>query len=324
MNALERLQALGQIDLGAAVEAMGFPLWSVQREIATATSQHRARVAVPSANASGKSFLAARLALAFYNTYTPGVPCNTCNGPCRGSKVVTTASKYEHLQHVFWTEMRAAYAQMIARGIPIPGRMGIGQSLILDDGPDHFIIGNSPKNAEAFQGYHAAHKLILGDEATSLDDEIQQGIVGLLASGDSRLLLIFNPTTPDTYAAMECRSPRTRVIKIDAWSTPHFTGEDIPPGANLITPDFLEELKDKGMGPGTYEWTTRVMADFWDAGQDALVALPWYDRAVGALASSEGTRVLGVDLAPYGDSENVIAFREGQVLRSITAHPAMR
>lgn len=273
---------------------------------------------------SGKTFLAARLALAFFNTYTPGIPCAICEGPCRGCKVITTASKFEHLQHVFWTELRLSYAEMQRRGIPLPGRMGIGQSLILDDGPDHFIIGHSPKAAEGFQGYHAAHKLILGDEATSLDEEMQSGMVGLLASGDSRLMLIFNPTTPDTYAAMECRSPRTQVIKIDAWSTPHFTGEEVPAGANLITPDFLEELKSKGMGPGSLEWVTRVQADFWDTGEDALIALPWYDRSVGALASADGTRVLGIDLAPYGDSENVIAFRSGQALRSLTAFPAMR
>jgi hypothetical protein len=152
---------------------------------------------------------------------------------------------------------------------------------------------------------------------------VAHGVTGLLASGDSRLVLIFNPTTPDTWAAQETRSPRTEVIKITAWDTPHFTSEAVPPGANLITPEFLEELQDKGMGPGTYEWTTRVCADFWELGDDVLVPGQLYDQATGA-GFADGARCLGVDLAPYGSDENIIAFRDGTSLRDLRAYPSMR
>lgn len=325
MNARDRLRQLGQLDLGAWVEAAtGREIWSIQRRIGAATSKRRARVAVPSCNASGKTFLAARLALAFYDAYTPGTPCPSCGpGGCRGSKILTTSSKAEHLRDALWAEMRLAYLELKDRGIELPGVMARGQNLRLEEGPNHFIVGYSPNHAEGFQGFHAPHKLILGDEATSLDAQMQQGITGLLATGDSRLLLIFNPTTDDTYAALECRSPRTEVIKITAWDTPAFTGEPMPDGANLTTPEWLEELKDKGMGPGTYEWTTRVLADFWTIGDDVLIAADLYDRA-GATPIIEGTRALGIDLAPYGTDENVIAVRDGNALVSLKAYPAMR
>lgn len=323
-DARTRLRQLGQLDLGAWVEAAtGRELWSVQRRIAAAVSKRRARVAVPSCNASGKTFSAAQLVLAFYDSYTPGTPCIQCGGPCGGAKVLTTSSKLEHLRDNLWGEIRTAYYALENKGIIIPGKMSQGNNLRLESQPNHFLIGLSPNHAEGFQGFHSPHKLILGDEATSLDAQMQQGITGLLATGDSRLALIFNPTTDDTYAALECRSPRTEVIKIRAWDTPHFTGEPVPPGSNLTTPEWIEELKDKGMGPGTYEWTTRVEADFWTQGDDVLISPDNFDKA-DAAPHVEGTRALGIDLAPYGSDENIIAYRDGNALTKMKAFPAMR
>jgi phage terminase large subunit len=319
-----RLRMAGQIDLGAYVEAgTGSGLWSVQRRIATATSAYRARVAVPSCTASGKTWLAGRLALAFFDAYTPGTPCRDCDGPCGGSIVITLASTFEHLRDVLWGEIRTAAAQLANRGILIPGRMGVGQTLRLDDGPNHFIFGASPREAERLQGFHAAHILVLGDEATALPEEVTQGLVSSLATGDARLLLIFNPTTPDTWAAQQTRSGRTTTIKIAAWDTPLFSGEETPAGSYLLTPDYLEELKAAGMGPGTYDWTTKVEAEFWDLSDDALVPEAWYDRALQS-EPVPGVRSLGVDLAPYGSNENVIAFRDGNCIVDVRAYPSMR
>lgn len=321
-SARDRLRLVGQGDLGKHIEvSTGKKLWTIQRRIAKAVSVPRARVTAPSCNASGKTHLAGRIALAFYDAFTPGSPCYICKGPCRGSKIITTSSKWEHLHDNLWGELRMAYPNMVDR-VGFNGRLLPGD-LRLDDGPDHFIMGQSADKAEGFQGYHAAHKLIIGDEATALSEPVAQGITSLLASGDSRLLLIFNPTTPDTYAARMSRSAGFENIKITAWDTPNFTGEEVPEGANLISQRFLDELEAQGMGPGTYEWTTRVCADFWDMADDALIALPWvqsaYDRQ-----SVEGTRALGVDMATYGTNENVITYRDGNEIVWQRIYPAMR
>ena len=321
-NDRQRLRRLGQGDLGAWIEiAGGHQLWSIQHEISTSVSQVRSRTAVPSCNASGKTHLAARLALAFFDSFTPGTPCDWCGGPCRGAKVITTSSKKEHLEDNLWGEIRLFLPQVEAR-IGMDGRIMPRQTEYVHM-HNHFIIGQTADTAEGFQGYHAAHKLIIGDEATSVTDEVSQGITGLLASGDSRLLLIFNPTTDDTYAARQTRSGGTNTIKITAFDTPAFTGEDVPEGSNLITPRFLEELEDQGMGPGSYEWTTRVMAEFWGMGDDTLISEEWYQKAL-KTPQFVGTRQLGVDIAPYGTSENVIAYRNGNVVEKIETFPAMR
>ena len=59
----DQLRVAGQQNLGTWIEAAtGNEIWSIQHEVATALSVPRAKVAVPSCNASGKTFLAARLA----------------------------------------------------------------------------------------------------------------------------------------------------------------------------------------------------------------------------------------------------------------------
>lgn len=321
---------IGQADLGAWIEiATGRKLWSIQHRICQALSKPGAQVAVPSCNSSGKTHLAGRIALAFFDAFQPGTPCPICesNGltGCAGSKVITTSSKWEHLRDNLWGELRTAYAQ-VARRVGYPGKLYQGD-LRLEVGPRNFIIGQSSNTAEGMQGYHQAHKLILGDEATSVDDEVQAAITGLLASGDARLLLIFNPTTDDTFAAKVARADTTETIKIRVWDTPNFTGEPVPEGANLATQAWLDLLESRGMGPGTYEWTTRVEADFWTLGEGVLIPSEWVDRNVrpGSNRDEEmGIVQLGVDLASYGTDENVIAIRWGKDLVDLRAYPSMR
>lgn len=324
MDSRTRLRMLGMIDLGGWIEAgAGEELWSVQRRIGRAASGYRTQVAVPSCVASGKTYLAARLALAFYDTYTPGTPCKVCGGPCGGSRVITVSSKHEHLRDILWAELRSAHESLRRRGLVIPGRMGVGQTLRLDDGPKHLMVGTSPRNPEGLQGVHLPHLLVIGDEATALPDEVTEGLISSLATGDARMLLIFNPTTDDTWAAQQCKSGRTEVIRITAFDTPHFTGEPIPSGSLLIDQNTLDDLIKAGMGPGTYEWATKVEAEFWGQGSDLLVPELWYDRNR-AVQPVYGVRQMGIDLAPYGSNENVIAFRDGNALTAVKAFPAMR
>lgn len=327
----ERVRLLGQLDLGASIEVgTGEELWSKQREIATALSQFRAKVAVPSCNASGKTYLAGRLAVAFFCAYTPGTPCVQCDptgtrGGCRGSKVICTSSKEGHLRDNLFGEIRANYPKWRDRGIVVPGKLWEADLRLENIPGQHFIIGQSASSAEGMQGYHAAHKLIIGDEATSVDEDVQLAITRLLASADSRILLIYNPTTPDTYASRMAHGGGFERITITAWDTPAFTHEHMPEGANLISPAYLQDLRDQGDGEGTFTWVTSVEARDWDLGDDVLVPTDFYDNAiVESRTLGSGQRQLGVDIASYGSDENVIAVRDGIQLVDLIPLPAMQ
>jgi hypothetical protein len=303
--------------------ATGEQWWSIQRKIGRGLSAVRAKLAVPSCNASGKTWLAARLGLAFYEAFVPGTPCVLCGGPCGGAKVISLSSKEQHLRDNLWGEVRAAYAKMDRRGMAPVGTLYPGDLRLESITGKHYFIGQTATAEEGIQGAHAAHKLIIGDEATAVSEGVSKGITSLMASGDTRLLLIFNPTTPDTYAAQMSRSEKVETIRITAFDTPHFTGEPVPEGSNLITPAFLEELQAQGMGPGSYEWTTRVLAEFWDVADDVLIKGDWFDAAL-TRPPDLGVIQIGVDIASYGTSENVIAVRRGNELVSLKTFPAMR
>lgn len=326
----DQLRQLGQANLGAWIEvATGNELWSIQHEVTTALSVPRAKVAVPSCNASGKTFLAARVALAFYDAYTPGAPCVQCDpdgtkGGCRGSKILTTSSKETHLKDNLWGEIRMAIAAIANNGIELPGYLPPADTFLDHLAGEHFIRGQVATKEEGFQGYHAAHKLIIGDEATSVSEDVARGITSLTATADTRILLIFNPTTPDTYAARMTRSESYKTIRITAYDTPNFTKEHVPVGSNLTTPAFLEDLMQQGMGPGSYEWTTRVLAEFWDMGDDTLIPEGWVGTAKNTPPWQIGAVALGIDLAPYGTSESTIAVRRGDNLVNLVAEGAGR
>jgi hypothetical protein len=324
------LRELGQQDLGKWImAARNLELWSKQRKILTALSKPRAKLVVPSTNASGKTFLAANAVIAFYDAFTPGTYCLQCDpfgnkGGCRGCKVLTTSSKEIHLKDNLWGEIRMALADLARQGIEIPGVLAEADTLLIDSWGNHFIRGQVATKEEGFQGYHAAHKLIVGDEATSVGRDVARGINSLMATADTRLLLIFNPTTNDTYAADMSRSERSQVIRITAFDTPHFTDEHVPEGSNLTTPEYLEDLIAQGMGPGSYEWTTRIEAQFWDQGEDVLIPPGWVHAAKARAPLVLGTVGMGIDLAPYGNAEAAIGVRRGDNLVDLKAYPSMR
>jgi phage terminase large subunit len=326
----EELRRLGQVDLGAWITAAReLELWTKQEEVLSGLSVPRAKLVVPSTNASGKTFLAANAVIAFYDAYTPGTPCVQCDpdgtkSGCRGCKVLTTSSKEIHLKDNLWGEIRMALADLARRGIEIPGQLAEADTLLIDSWGNHFIRGQVATKEEGFQGYHAAHKLIVGDEATSVGQDVARGITSLMATADTRLLLIFNPTTNDTYAANMARSERCQVIRITAFDTPHFTGEHVPEGSNLTTPEFLEDLIAQGQGPGSYEWTTRIEAQFWDQGEDVLIPPGWVHQAKQRDPLVIGTVALGIDLAPYGTAESAIAVRRGDNLVDLKVSNSMR
>lgn len=323
VSARDALRQLGQVNLADSIRILtGEELWNKQDEIATAMSAPGAQVVVPSCFASGKTWLAARIALAFYDAFTPGVHCDICNGPCGGAKVITTSTKEEHLVDNLWGEIRMAWPKLMDRH-GFEGRLWPAETRIESAG-NHFITGLVATRPEGFQGYHAAHVLVVADEATALSPEVAAGISGLLASGDARLLLILNPTDGTTYAAAKARSPRTTTIKITAFDTPNFTKEHVPEGAHLITKEYLDDLVLEGSGPGSYEWTTRVLAEFWNLTDDTLIADGWYEDARTGLLIPGGSRSVGIDIASYGSAESVIALRDGLALAEVRPFNAGR
>lgn len=312
----------------------GVRFWPKQIEILQAVAVPNSVVAVPSCFSSGKTFVAGGVVNWFHECFEP-------------SKVMTTSTDEDHLKLLLWGEIRSlrSRARIPLRGQPAPAAM------YMESGPNHFALGRVPRSKESFQGWHSTDIMLVGDEATSIEQGMAEGIRGILASGNARELLIFNPTNANTYAADVTERPSTTVIRIRAWDTPHFAhmtareiGErfniappenheavepiEVPPGSALLEPRALDVMLEDGHGPGTYAWQTKVEAEFWTQGANLLIVRQEYDRADvtrgGGNPGRDGALQIGIDFAPYGDAENVIGARRGNRVIHLKGFPAMR
>lgn len=327
LRVMRRMIEAGRMDI-AMQAAFDLELWSIQKKIARALSKPRARVAVPSCNSSGKTAFAGAAALTFYAAFPD-------------AKVITTAAREDQLRDNLWGEIRRWHSQ---RTIDFPGFVPASGMSIRDG--SRLLTGISPARPEGIKGYHSPHVLVVVDEASYLEDSMAGAIATLLASGDARLLLIFNPSDSNTFAAEACESGAYDVIPIPGWDTPGLSKisneevkarwgveldhlrkprtEPVPKGAELITPEYLDELLASGKGPGTYDWETSVEAKFWAQGLDVLVSRAMYDAARKTAPAPNDQIVFGVDLASYGDSESVVAVRKGNELIDIYARDGWR
>jgi hypothetical protein len=327
-SALRKLADAGRLDV-AAQAAFDADLWSIQKRIFRAMSKPRARVAVPSCNSSGKTALAGLLAPTFYACYDD-------------AKVVTTSAREDQLRDNLWGEIRRWHSQ---RQFDFPGHVPPAGMRVQEG--NRLMTGLSPAKPEGVKGYHSPHVLVVIDEAAALDDMMAGAINTLTASGDARVLAIFNPSDSNTWAAEICEATDAwEVIPIPAWDTPllarmsneeiaerwkisHLSStrqtkaEPIPRGAELISPHYLDQLIAESKGPGSFDWETSVEARFWAAGLDVLVSRASYDLSRSWNPSGDQV-VMGVDLASYGDSESVVAVRRGNKLIEVFAQDGWR
>ena len=335
-SALARAVQKGRQDGVWFIEnVLGETLWEDQKEIASSVLDARnSRTAVRSCHSSGKTFLAARIALAFSMMYPK-------------SRVISTAPTFNQVSRLLWTEIRAACAKLPELGATINNTELIWS-------PDHFMVGLSTDDADRFVGHHADHILVLLDEGPGVRPEIWEATIGLLAGGDARMLVIGNPTEASGpfHDCFHSQSDRWNTFHIDAMKTPNLrdigelsdeamvehllglTDEELDdnPFPYLTTKRFvLEAAQTFGVGSGP--WLSRVKGDFPTEGSSTLVSLPWIEKAIERYENEEETNAwlktlepdhnahslfdkhdwqIGIDVAGPGSDETVVAVRQGR------------
>lgn len=279
-------------------EVLGVHFYSRQREIIEAVRDHE-RTAVKAGNAVGKTVAAACLILAWL-----------AGGP--GSVVVSTSATERQLKQVLWRETRRRYRA--ARGF-FEGAVVTDTEVRLRE--DWFATGFSTDTAEAMQGIHAERVLVVVDEASGVDEAIFDAIEGLLAGGDARVLLIGNPlrTSGSFYDSFHSKRDEWRCITVDAFSTPNFTGEEVPRAVrkNLVTRKWVKRIEQRDAGPNTY--LVKVLGEFPSQQDDAVVARTDLEQAQTQTLEPGLPLLVGVDVARFGSDETVLALREGNRIR---------
>lgn len=287
-------------------------VWSKQADVMRAVRDHRL-VAVQSAHGVGKSHLASRLALWFLDVHPP-----------RDTIVVTSAPTAHQISAVLWRYIRHGHETG-----HLPGYITQGQ--VPEWKIDGNLVGFGRRPADhqqsAFQGMHAAHLLVILDEAGGIPKWLWDSADSLMSGQeDQHLLAIGNPDDNSAHFARVCTTePNWTRFRISAFDSPNYTGETTPPeiAKLLVGPAYVEDKRAR-WGENSPLWKVKVLGEFVDS-EDGLIPLSWV-RAANArwhtwhdagAREVGGRRIIGVDVARYGEDATCLALREGDVIREI-------
>lgn len=306
-------------------------IWGMQARILESVRDNR-RTAVKSCHASGKTFISACCALWWVTTHADGI-------------VVTTAPTWTQVEKLLWGEIRSSISNARVSYPKV-------NTTELKLGEKNYAIGISTNEANRFSGFHSGRVLIILDEAPGVRQEVWEGIQGLRAGGDVRLLAIGNPVDVGGtfHDAFTGNRSQWATHTINAFDTPNlqrtsleFTdarGEvnKLGSGPNLL--ELSEEDLDKASRPYlcTRRWVkemfeewgpthpffqSRVLGEFPSEGDDVLIPLSWMEKLPKETPKEvSGTRpVAGLDVAGPGDAETVLYVRIGQKIVLCKAWP---
>lgn len=280
-----------------------FDPWERQVEIAE-TVAHFNKVAVRSCHDSGKTAIAARLALWFLFTHRPSI-------------VVSTAPTFLQVQELLWREIAAGYH---ASTMPLGGKLY--QTPLLEIGDRWFAIGLKPeeRQPERFQGFHSENILFIADEASGVPESIFEAADGILTTANAKELLISNPTrlSGRLYDAFHSKSHLYKTIHIDGLETPNITaGENVRP--YLITAQYIKEMIER-YGEDSDQYRVKVRGEFPRAEERSLIPLEWVEMAVAKVmpvSIAIPSKVVAVDPARFGGDETAVIYREGDTVKDI-------
>jgi hypothetical protein len=273
-----------------------FDSWEKQREIVDAVFKH-SRVAVASCTSSGKTAIAARIALAFLVAY----PYST---------VLTTAPSWEQVKVNLWKEIHVAYQES---KFPLGGELNVAS---LSFNKDWYAAGFSTNDASNVLGRHADHVLVILDDAPGIEQPIFDAVQNALAGGGKMtVLMLGNPfvSSGEFHNAFHAGAAQWHKIHMSAEDTPNFkAGKVVKSG--LITRQWVEDRRAR-WGEASSLFRAFVLGQFPTQGTDTLIPLDWVLAAQKRWKERRepvaGDRTIGVDVARFGSDDSVISERVG-------------
>lgn len=319
-------------------EVLGSKLWSAQIEIARSVFENKT-TAVKTCNAVGKSYVAARIAIAYLMLYPASI-------------VVTTAPTWRQVTDILWREIATA----VKRSKYKLTEKEVNQAG-LSLNTDWYAVGLSTKYPENFFGYHADRILVIVDEAGGVDEPIFKGVKAITPNRNARILYIGNPTDPSgTFFEVfdETKPLPVKRFTISAFDSPNLKANginDVDKLLEVFTPpegvDIAEHIKqvnttlqlpypqliDPSMvyeryyewGIDSPAWQALIMGQFPTQAESALIPMNLVMRAMdfgraanpkeAAEASGwniqDGEIAYGHDSARFGNDLHVLTPRDG-------------
>lgn len=289
-------------------------LWSKQKEICDSVAENR-YTGVKACHGPGKSYTAARL-IAWW--LDPTVH------ELGSALAVTTAPTWPQVQAILWRELRRAH-----RKAQLPGRITLDCHWYMGEGKSDeelIAMGRKPSDYDenAFQGLHAEHILVVLDEGSGIPSSLWVAVETLMTNEHARMLAIGNPDDPSSDFAKKCKiwekEEDCNVIRISAFDTPNFTGEEVPDDvAAALTSQTWVNDRRKDWGEDSVLWTSRVEGEFPEMSDDYLISPAMLQRAYGINLSGYEHGRYGIDVARKGSAKSEMYRNRGGQIRHVAS-----
>ena len=304
---------------------LGINLWPIQAAIAHSVRDND-RTVVKACHSSGKTLLAAVLALWWLAAFEDGI-------------VVTTAPTDLQVKTLLWGEITKLISTSVYP-FPVPHQ----KEIRFPNHPGRFGLGFATSVTQnnqgvRFQGFHG-HILIILDEAPGVHPAIWEAIRGIRAGGTVHVLALGNPTINSGPFFDSFGKDRANIntYTISAFDTPNLMGLDINALKKMAKerPDLLAKnkrpyLTTRGwvlecfeeLGPEHPSYQSRVLGQFPKQSDSSLLSLAWLEMAKlrDWRAKEHNNVVVGIDVAGPGEDETVLAARDGCDFLGIDAYP---
>ena len=298
-------------------QILGVELWDHEIMILRSIQRYT-RTAVKACHGIGKTFTLAVVTLWWLARYPDGI-------------VLTTSPTQRQVRTQLWFEIHR-----LARSAQVPYPK-IKTTELKFRGENNYAIGFSTDRGANFQGYHGNHVLIIADEAPGLEAGVFDAIAGTMAGGKVHIVMAGNPTVPAGafYDAFTKDRGLWNCFSLSAFDSPNLKGIDLDqllamdpaeggpldqnPVTYLVSRRWVYEQRQSwfhGTESNSPIWQSRVMAQFPDQAQNALIKQVWLERAKqraldNAVENSRGPLVAGVDVGG-GHAETVVYICESK------------
>lgn len=259
-------------------------------------------VAMFSGVGTGKSYLAAGIALWFFDCFDDAV-------------VVTVAPKRDQLELNLWKEIHRLH------GVWPVGEITTLDVLKFPPSREWVITGfvagvrASEEIATKAQGFHAEHMLVIFEETPGIDSALTSAFENTCTAKHNLILALGNPDHSLDGLSQFAKQEHVRRVRVSSLDHPNVVlGRDEVPGAQSQT--GIRRLANK-YGEGHPMYNARVRGIVPEQATDALIQLQWCDDAVKRGREIEFTEeffkgkrlALGVDVARSDSGDKAAVSR---------------
>jgi hypothetical protein len=179
----------------------------------------------------------------------------------------------------------------------------------------------SENNSQAFAGTHEqAGTMVLFDEASEVGDKIWEVTDGAMTTPYALWLCFGNPTR-NVGRFYECFGKR-RAVNGVGWRTWQIDARRCK-ASTLNGTEYLDRMIKEYGGVESDQAKIRVLGQFPDKSRQQLIGKEAVERAMGTTVEAWefSPKLMGVDVARYGDNESQICIRQGRKIFPIITIP---